>query len=158
MNHRKNLLLLLGLGAALLTGCNKKAASENDPNHIKVGIAVGPELEVAQVAQKVAKEKYGLDVELITFNDYVVPNEALSHGDVDVNAFQHKPYLDEQVKQRGYKLAIVGNTFVYPIAGYSRKIKSLTAPPSRQHRCNPQRPYQWRSFVCCYFKNMAWLN
>jgi len=45
---------------------------------------------------------------------------------VDVNAFQHKPYLDEQVKQRGYKLAIVGNTFVYPIAGYSRKIKKLT--------------------------------
>lgn len=127
MNHPKNLLLLLGLGAALMTGCNKKAASDNDPNHIKVGIAVGPELEVAQVAQKVAKEKYGLDVELITFNDYVVPNEALSHGDVDVNAFQHKPYLDEQVKQRGYKLAVVGNTFVYPIAGYSKKIKSLTA-------------------------------
>jgi D-methionine transport system substrate-binding protein len=125
MTYGKNLLLLLGIGTALFTGCTKKA-KDNDPNHIKVGIAVGPELEIAQVAQKVAKEQYGLDVELITFNDYVVPNEALSHGDVDVNAFQHKPYLDEQVKQRGYKLAIVGNTFVYPIAGYSRKIKSLT--------------------------------
>lgn len=127
MNYGKNILLLLTLGTALLTGCKKKAAQDQDPNHIKVGIAVGPEYDVAVAAQKVAKEKYGLDVELITFNDYVVPNEALSHGDVDVNAFQHKPYLDEQVKQRGYKLAIVGNTFVYPIAGYSRKIKSLEA-------------------------------
>ncbi|STV96029.1 methionine ABC transporter substrate-binding protein [Klebsiella michiganensis] len=43
-----------------------------------------------EVAQKVAKEKYGLDVELVTFNDYVLPNEALSKGDIDVNAFQHK--------------------------------------------------------------------
>lgn len=72
-----------------------------------------------------AKEKYGLDVELVTFNDYVLPNEALSKGDIDVNAFQHKPYLDQQIKDRGYKLVAVGNTFVYPIAGYSKKIKSL---------------------------------
>ncbi len=125
MKNGKKFLLTFGLVAVLASGCSKKAEQNDDPNHIKVGIAVGPELEVAQAAQKVAKEKYGLDVELITFNDYVVPNEALSHGDVDVNAFQHKPYLDEQVKERGYKLAIVGNTFVYPIAGYSKKIKSL---------------------------------
>lgn len=109
-----------------VTSCGTKSEKNSDPNHIKVGIAVGPEYEVAQVAQKVAKEKYGLDVELITFNDYVVPNEALDHGDVDVNAFQHKPYLDEQIKNRGYKLAIVGNTFVFPIAGYSKKIKSIS--------------------------------
>jgi len=61
----------------------------------------------------------------VTFNDYVLPNEALSKGDIDANAFQHKPYLDQQIKDRGYKLVAVGNTFVYPIAGYSKKIKSL---------------------------------
>ena len=86
---------------------------------------VGAEQQVAEVAQKVAKDKYGLDVELVTFNDYVLPNEALSKGDIDANAFQHKPYLDQQLKDRGYKLVAVGNTFVYPIAGYSKKIKSL---------------------------------
>ncbi|SEJ02628.1 D-methionine transport system substrate-binding protein [Dyadobacter koreensis] len=127
MTISKQIFTLLILIAAVfaISACNRKAEKDNDPNHIKVGIAVGPEYEVAQVAQKVAKEKYGLEVELISFNDYVVPNEALDHGDVDINAFQHKPYLDEQIKQRGYKLAIVGNTFVYPIAGYSKKIKSL---------------------------------
>lgn len=86
---------------------------------------VGAEQQVAEVAQKVAKEKYGLDVELVTFNDYVLPNEALSKGDIDLNAFQHKPYTDQQIKDRGYKLVPVGSTFVYPIAGYSKKIKSL---------------------------------
>lgn len=105
-----------------LAGCGQ---DEKNPDHIKVGVIVGAEQQVAEVAQKVAKEKYGLNVELITFNDYVLPNEALSKGDIDANAFQHKPYLDQQIEDRGYKLVAVGNTFVYPIAGYSRKIKSL---------------------------------
>lgn len=99
---------------------------KNDPNHIIVGVEAGPEYNLALVAQKVAKEKYNLEVELVQFNDYVMPNEALHQGDIEVNAYQNKPYLDVQAKQRGYKFAIVGNTFVYPIAGYSKKIKSLT--------------------------------
>lgn len=80
---------------------------------------------MAEVAAKVAKEKYNLDVELVTFTDYVTPNAALDDGSIDANAFQHKPYLDKQIADRGYKLAIVGNTFVYPIAGYSKQIKSV---------------------------------
>ncbi|GAA3581251.1 MAG: MetQ/NlpA family lipoprotein [Gibbsiella quercinecans] len=111
------------IGTLALAGCGQ---DEKDPNHIKVGVIVGAEQQVAEVAQKVAKEKYGLDVELVTFNDYVLPNEALSKGDIDLNAFQHKPYLDQQIKDRGYKLVAVGNTFVYPIAAYSKKIKSLS--------------------------------
>jgi D-methionine transport system substrate-binding protein len=89
-----------------------------------VGITSGPEQEIAEVAKKVAKEKYNLEVELVSFNDYVVPNEALNNGDIDANAFQHVPYLTEQSKQRGYKLAVVGNTFVYPIVAYSKKLKA----------------------------------
>ncbi|STV62254.1 methionine ABC transporter substrate-binding protein [Klebsiella pneumoniae subsp. pneumoniae] len=111
------------IGSLALVGCGQ---DEKDPNHIKVGVIVGAEQQVAEVAQKVAKEKYGLDVELVTFNDYVLPNEALSKGDIDVNAFQHKPYLDQQIKDRGYKLVAVGNTFVYPIAGYSKKSNRWT--------------------------------
>ncbi|CAI1157060.1 MetQ/NlpA family lipoprotein [Serratia proteamaculans] len=110
------------IGTLALAGCGQE---EKDPNHIKVGVIVGAEQQVAEIAQKVAKEKYGLDVELVTFNDYVLPNEALSKGDIDLNAFQHKPYLDQQIKDRGYKLVSVGNSFVYPIAGYPKKIKSL---------------------------------
>lgn len=101
------------------------AEKRTDPNHLIVGVVSGPEYAIAQVAQKIAKERYNLEVELVQFNDYVMPNEALHQGDIDANAYQNKPYLDVQAKQRGYKFAIVGNTFVYPIAGYSKKIKSL---------------------------------
>ncbi|MCT8344727.1 MetQ/NlpA family lipoprotein [Photorhabdus kleinii] len=110
------------LGSLILSGCGQE---KQDPNHIKVGVIVGAEQEVAEIAKKVAKDKYGLDVELVTFNDFVLPNEALSKGDIDLNAYQHKPYMDQQIKDRGYKMVTVGNSFVYPIAGYSKKIKSL---------------------------------
>jgi len=107
-----------------ITSCGNRNKN-NDPNVIKVGVQSGPEYAVAQVAQQVAKDQYGLEVELVQFNDYVMPNEALLQGDIDVNAFQNRPYLDVQSKQRGYKFAIVGNTFIYPLAGYSKKIKNL---------------------------------
>lgn len=102
------------------------SSRKNDPNYIRVGITSGPEREIAEAAKKVAKEQFNLEVELVIFNDYVIPNEALNNGDIDANAFQHVPFLEEQVKQRGYQLAAVGNTFVYPIVAYSKKIKHLS--------------------------------
>jgi len=124
-NNVKRLITVILLASTFFYGCSgEKKAS--DPNHIKVGVISGPEYRVAQAAQQVAKEKYGLTVELIQFNDYVMPNEALVQGDIDANAFQNRPFLDVQSKQRGYKFAIVGNTFVYPLAGYSKKIKNIS--------------------------------
>lgn len=125
MKFKNQLLAIITLITLIsITACGNRKKTD-DPNLIKVGVQSGPEYAVAQVAQKVAKEKYGLEVELVQFNDYVMPNEALLQADIDVNAFQNKPYLDVQSQQRGYKFVIVGNTFVYPLAGYSKKIKSL---------------------------------
>ncbi|GAK82996.1 methionine ABC transporter substrate-binding protein [Vibrio ponticus] len=119
----KSLVAIVAAASALvLTGCGEK---EVDNSKIKVGVMAGAEEQVAEVAAKVAKEKFGLEVELITFSDYVTPNAALDDGSIDINAFQHKPYLDQQIADRGYKLVIAGNTFVYPIAGYSKEIKAV---------------------------------
>jgi D-methionine transport system substrate-binding protein len=109
---------------AVLAGCSG-GGQKKDPKHIKVGVEAGPEYAMAQAAQTVAKEKFGLEVELVQFNDYVMPNEALQQGDIDINVFQNRPFLDVQAKQRGYRFAVLGNTFVYPLAGYSRKIKTI---------------------------------
>ena len=105
----------------LFAGCGQG----DDEHKLKVGAIAGSEAQIVEEAAKVAKEKYGLEVEVVTFSDFATPNVALNDGSIDVNAFQHKPYLDSQIKDRGYKLAAVGNTFVYPIAGYSKKIKTI---------------------------------
>lgn len=99
MNIHWKLMMLAG--TLLIGGCGS-GNKTGKANFLKVGVSAGPEYVVAQAAQKEALEKYGLEVSLVAFNDYVVPNEALNNGDIDVNAFQHKPYLDEQSKQRGY--------------------------------------------------------
>lgn len=99
--------------------------SKNDSNTLRVGVQSGPELKLAETAKKVAKEQFDLDVELITFNDYVMPNEALHQKDIDVNVFQTRPYLADQSDHRGYELEVIGNTFIYPMAGYSKKITHI---------------------------------
>jgi D-methionine transport system substrate-binding protein len=109
--------------AVLFLSCG--GSRGNRPDYIRVGVESGPEYIVAQAAQKVAGEKFGLEVELVQFNDYIMPNTALHQKDIDVNVFQTRPFLEEQSGQRGYQFAIVGNTFVYPMAVYSRKIKTL---------------------------------
>jgi D-methionine transport system substrate-binding protein len=114
-----------------------------------VGISAGVDQEVWAVAQKVAKEKYNLDVEVVTFNDFVLPNEALNNGDLDANAFQHKPYLDKQIQERGYKLVQVGTTFVYPIAAYSKKITSVAQLPDGAQVAVPNDPTNLGR-RCCY--------
>lgn len=123
----KKVFAVLGLASTVaLAGCGEKeAVAVVDNNKIIVGVIAGAESQVAEIAAKVAKEKYGLEVSLVTFSDYITPNAALEEGSIDVNAFQHKPYLDQQILDRGYKFAAAGNTLVYPIAGYSSKIKSL---------------------------------
>lgn len=130
MNFKKVLGVAL-VSALALTGCKeeKKAATSatQATSKIKVGVMSGPEHNVAEKAAQVAKEKYGLDVEFVLFNDYALPNTAVSKGDLDVNVFQHKPYLDKDSETKGLKnLVIVGNTFVYPLAGYSKKIKKVS--------------------------------
>jgi D-methionine transport system substrate-binding protein len=128
MNTKKNMhlhlvtVLLFGT-VCILSSCGN--TSKNRPDYIRVGVESGPEYVIAQAAQRVAKEKFGLEVELVQFNDYIMPNTALYQKDIDVNVFQTRPFLDEQSKQRGYRFVVAGNTFVYPMAAYSRKIKTL---------------------------------
>ena len=122
----KKVLAVLGLASTVaLFGCGEEEVVAVDTSKVTIGVIAGAEAQVAEIAAKVAKEKYGLEVTLVTFSDYITPNAALDEGSIDANAFQHKPYLDQQISDRGYKFAVAGNTLVYPIAGYSSKIKSL---------------------------------
>jgi D-methionine transport system substrate-binding protein len=114
----------LSVAAALVVAAGPGLAAEK----IKLGVMGGAEEEIAEVAKKVAATK-GLEIQLVTFSDYVLPNSALESGDLDANAFQHKPYLDAQTQARGYHIVPIGFTIVEPIGLYSKKLKSFDALP-----------------------------
>lgn len=92
---------------------------------LKVGAMGGQEADLVHTAAKVAKDRFGLDVEVVEFEDYVMPNIALAEGEIDANAFQHGPYLDAMVRDRNLDLVAVANTFIYPIGAYSQKINNI---------------------------------
>ncbi|MDZ7864111.1 MetQ/NlpA family ABC transporter substrate-binding protein [Acidovorax sp.] len=120
MNKRS--LLQSALALALATGFATGAMAQDKP--LKIGVTGGPHAQIFEVVKKIA-DKEGLKIQVVEFSDYVQPNAALAAGDLDGNSYQHQPYLDNQVKDRGYKLVSVAQTVNFPIGLYSKKVKKL---------------------------------
>jgi len=112
-------LVALALGAIVMA---QPAFADDKP--IKVGVTAGPHAQVFDVV-KAEAAKQGMNVQIIEFSDYVQPNAALAAGDLDMNSYQHQPYLDSANADRGYKLVSLAKTVIFPIGIYSKKIKSL---------------------------------
>lgn len=91
---------------------------------LKIGVTAGPHAQIFEVVKKEAAKK-GLTLNIVEFSDYVQPNAALAAGDLDVNSYQHQPYLDTANADRGYKLTSIAKTVIFPIGIYSKKVKSL---------------------------------
>lgn len=89
-----------------------------------VGVTGGPHAEIFEEVRRLAAGQ-GLDIKVIEFDDYQLPNAALVNGDLDANSFQHQPFLDAQVKDRGYPLVSIAKTVIFPIGLYSKKIKAI---------------------------------
>lgn len=118
-----------------LAACNKPS-----PNTLVIGTIAGPETDLVETAKKVAQTQYGLDIKIVTFNDYNLPNEALQDGSLDANVYQHLPYLNTAIKAHGYQLEAIGRTFVYPVGIYSKKHSSLTQLPENAVIALPNDP------------------
>ena len=118
--HKRTALQSLALAVAL--GWTGAALAQDKP--LKIGVTAGPHAQIMEQVKKVA-EKQGLKIQVVEFSDYVQPNAALAAGDLDANSYQHKPYLDAQVKDRGYPFAVAANTVIFPIGLYSKKVKKL---------------------------------
>jgi D-methionine transport system substrate-binding protein len=95
---------------------------------IKIGVTPGPHAQIFEAVKPVAAKK-GLDIQLVEFSDYVVPNEALNAGEIQANSFQNQPYLDNQKADRGYKIESVGLTVNFPIGVYSKRYKDWAQIP-----------------------------
>lgn len=106
-----------------LTACTSDAGSKTENKIVKVGV-VGENNELWTPVQEKMKEK-GVTIELVKFSDYSQPNEALASKEIDLNAFQHKAFLEKDKTDRSLDLTVLGDTIIAPLGLYSTKYKSI---------------------------------
>ncbi|WP_296097376.1 MetQ/NlpA family ABC transporter substrate-binding protein [Dialister sp.] len=145
MNLKKTLALSLAALAVVgaISGCgsdNKKdAKAPAEKKEITVGITPGYSEKVMEYVAQEA-EKQGLKVNIKSFSDYVTPDQALAAGDIDLNSFQHGPFLDAFNEKNGTKLVSIGNTYLAPLRIYSNKVADVKDVPDGAKVAIPNDP------------------
>lgn len=120
--------LALVLACSVLAGCSSgesqgdKAADE--PVHIKVGVT-GAVHEIIWAPAIEALKAEGIEVEMVQFSDYTQPNRALADGDIDLNAFQHLLYLNNEIEEHGYEITKIANEYKTYLNLFSKKLNSI---------------------------------
>ena len=109
--------------AVMLTGCGdgSKQAAENGFTIVKVGVVGDYNAQWDTVNELLKKDK--IQVKLVKFSDYATPNRALADGEIDLNAFQHKAYLANDIARNGYKIEAIGDTLITPLRVFNNKNK-----------------------------------
>ena len=121
--------LLVGVLAFAIAGCGTDTnQSSQAPKEIKIGATAGPHAQVAEAVAKEAK-KQGIDLKVVEFSDYVTPDKALADGDIQLNAYQHVPFMENFNKQNGSKLVAIGKTILMPMGLYSNSVHSAADVP-----------------------------
>lgn len=130
MKIKRLISLVLGItiGAAALVGCGQSntASTSNDSKEkqvIKLGVT-GDDHEVwDNIKERLAKEN--IELEIVSFSDYIRPNMALNDGEIDANAFQTVAFFEQFKKDHDLDLTSIGNTILAPMGIYSHNIKDL---------------------------------
>lgn len=109
--------------AAALALCSAAFA---DPTIVKVGVVGAYNAQWDTINEILKKDN--IEVKLVKYSDYATPNRALNDGDIDLNAFQHKAFLKNDIARNGYKIEAVGDTLITPLCVFNNKdrIKSMS--------------------------------
>ena len=125
---RKWITAALAAAAAVsLTACGSGAntqeseAGSSEPVVVKVGVVGEYNAQWDTINELLADD--GIQVELVKFTDYAAPNRALDDGEIDLNAFQHKAFLANDIQQKGYDIVDIGDTIIAPLGIYNNKDK-----------------------------------
>lgn len=128
-------LFTIILGTVLLFSCG----SEKQLEKLVVGVSPVPHKELVELVKDDLKNE-GIDLEIVTFNDYVQPNLALADKSLDANFFQHVPYMESFAKDNNLELVSVGGIHLEPIKGYSEKINKIDELPENAEVLIPNDP------------------
>ncbi len=111
------------LGVFAIISCEKSSNKEN--NVVRVGFYTDSEYQIWNpVVSNLAKE--GITVKLVSFANTRMPNQALNNGDIDLNAFQHHAYLNDEVSNLGYDIVAIADTYISAMNIYSKNISNVS--------------------------------
>src|SRR5690606_7096057 len=99
-----------------------------ESNVLKVGASNVPHAEILEQAKPILEEQ-GIELQIETYQDYVLPNENLESEEIDANYFQHIPYFESQIADHGYDFENAGGIHIEPIGVYSQEYASLEELP-----------------------------
>jgi len=128
MTRKQLLNLALGGIAAIALAVPAAAQTGSGDKPLKVGVSAGPYGDILREAARLSAEQ-GVKAEIIEFTDWNQPNAALQAGDIDLNNFQNRPYLANQVKTRGYQIVALDESILVPAGIYSKTHKSVADIP-----------------------------
>lgn len=124
---------------AVLAGCGSTQNSSAEKKEITVGVNPGSGEQIMEQVAKVA-EKDGLTVKVKVFSDYITPDKALADGDIDLNSYQHVPFLNTFNEKNGTDLVPIGDTYLAPIALYSHRYTNIKDVPDGARIAIPNDP------------------
>ena len=117
------ILTIALLGVFAIISCEKSSNKEN--NVVRVGFYTDSEYQIWNpVVSNLAKE--GITIELVSFANTRMPNQALNNGDIDLNAFQHHAYLNDEVSNLGYNIVAIADTYISAMNIYSKNISNVS--------------------------------
>lgn len=120
----KKIIATILIGAVALTSVFAASKKKAKNVEIKLGVVGSIYEDIWAPAQKALKAE-GINLKFVQFSDYVTPNNALSNGEIDLNAFQHRIFLENDAGSHKYDVKLIGNTFIIPLNLYSNKVKSV---------------------------------
>ena len=120
----KKILSLVLAFALAFTALAFASCGETDDKTIRVGASPSPHAEILAVAKDVLADQ-GYTLEIVEFNDYIIPNTSVESGELDANYFQHIPYLNSFNEENGTHLVSVLNVHYEPLGIYAGKTASL---------------------------------
>lgn len=95
---------------------------------LKIGASPAPHAEILEHAAGLLQEQ-GIKLDIVQFDDYVIPNTALDEGSLDANYFQHLPYLTNFNAEHGLTLTSAGAIHYEPLGVYAGKLDDLANIP-----------------------------
>lgn len=133
LNRRTLLTSAAGLaGIGLLSACVSNSPGtdgekgESGPNSVlKVGASPVPHAEILQYVKDELAKDAGLDIEIVEYTDYILPNKDLEAGDTDANFYQTPNFLKNEIEENGYKFTAGKGVHIEPLGLYSEKAKSV---------------------------------